>query len=178
MVEILLKDGRIAHVDFLRKSDSTRDMLDYINELITEGADIKMDTLQTIDAEKKWKAERLRNQKEKTGYILIAKIDGKIIGTSGAYRGIGKERDNVTLGIALRKEARGIGLGEILLKTNMEIAKKMFRPKNLYLNVYAKNRIARRLYRKLGFRQFARFKNWIKDGNGYGDMIWMIKEPL
>jgi ribosomal protein S18 acetylase RimI-like enzyme len=55
------------------------------------------------------------------------------------------------VGITLRKEARGRGLGEKLLKEVLKQGIKKFKFKIIILEVLSKNKIAQNLYKKLGF---------------------------
>ena len=128
-----------------------------------------------MDQERKFIADQLEARKKKDGYLLVARVDGKIAGTSHAKRERGKERNNISLGIALAKRYRGIGLGEALLAMNIAIARKM-KPKNIFLSTFAANARAVGLYKKLGFRKFAVFPKWILHNGKYIDSVLMKLE--
>lgn len=173
LAEFRLENGKIAKISFLSRKDKVTELQSFINKLITEKTYILMDKKTTIKEEKKWKKEQLEAFKKKQGYLLVARVDGKIAGTSGAMRGRFKERDNVCLGIGLAKEYRRIGLGKALLGLNITLAKKRLKPKNIYLNVLAPNKPAQGLYKKLGFKQIAVFPKWIKHKGEYVDYLFM-----
>ncbi|MBU1165516.1 GNAT family N-acetyltransferase [Candidatus Micrarchaeota archaeon] len=140
--DIKLKNGKIANVTFLNKNDNTKELLTFINSMIAEQVHIIYDKKFTIEEERKWKKKRLELQKKKCGIELVARINGNIVGTTTAQKGKYKERGNVVLGIAISKEFRGIGLGKELLSLNIQIVKKLFKPKNIYLSVFANNKPA------------------------------------
>ncbi len=175
MDRILLKDGRMAEVSFLSEKDSTWEFLRFINALIAEKTYVSYDRKFTLEQEEQWKKARVEELKKKDGYMLVARVDGKLAGNSGARRDSFKGRNNICLGIAIGKGYRRLGLGEALLKLNIKTAKKFFRPrpKNIYLSVLAPNRPAYSLYTKLGFREFARFRKWLLHRGRYVDHIFM-----
>lgn len=175
MDEIKLRDGRVAKVSYLSKDDSTEELLEFINGLIEENACVLYDRKFTLKEEQEWKKNTLRQLREREGYLLVARVDGKFAGDTGCKRGMFKESGNVCLGVAIAREFRGLGLGEGLLRMNIEHAKKFFNetPKNIYLSVFATNRPAKALYRKLGFKEIAVLPKWLKHKGQYIDHIYM-----
>jgi ribosomal protein S18 acetylase RimI-like enzyme len=158
-----LRDGRTVEISFLSKTDSARGFMDYINDLVEEDAKIHFDHKVSLKEEKKWKADSLSSMKKNDGYALVAKVDGRIAGVSGANRERLRGRGNVFLGISVAKPFRRIGLGEALLGANIATAKTFFKPKAeiIYLSVFGNNKPAISLYHKLGFRIFAAFPKWL-----------------
>ena len=98
----------------------------------------------------------------------------KLIGLSEGFRGKWKDRQNVCLGIAILRKYRGHGLGETLLRRIITLTKKNLKPKNIYLDLFAKNKIACALYKKIGFREFARFPKWFRHRGKDMDKVYMI----
>lgn len=173
--EMTLKDGRIATVRFLDEDDSTRELLGFINTLIREKAYILFDEEFTIKQEENWKRRELDGIRSNESYIISARVDGRLAANSGARKGLHKEKGNVLLGIAVAEGFRGLGLGEALLRLNIETARRFFNPKprNIYLSVFEGNKPAISLYRKLGFKEFARFPKWALHKGRYIDHIYM-----
>ncbi len=171
--KVKLKDGRVATISFLSEKDSVRELQAFINALVAERAHITYDRKVTLKEEKDWKKKRLANLRKRTGYLLVARVDGRMAGTSGGFRDAHKARNNVCLGIGLARGYRSVGLGEVLLRTNIAIAKRFLKPKNIYLSVLAPNKPARALYRKLGFKEFAVFPKWILHNGKYVDHVFM-----
>jgi ribosomal protein S18 acetylase RimI-like enzyme len=81
--------------------------------------------------EEEWKESELESQRKKQGYLLVARVGGKIAATSGAKRERGKGSDNILLGIAVAKKYRGLHLGEKLLRLNIKLAKKKLKARNV-----------------------------------------------
>jgi RimJ/RimL family protein N-acetyltransferase len=173
MDRLELRDGRMAEVSLLSEKDSTRGLNAFINRLIGEKTYIMMDKRVSMKDEEEWKKAELGKIKKKQGFLLIARVGGRIAGTSGAQKEPGKGSGNVLLGIAIAKEFRGIGLGEKLLRLNISMAKKRLDARIIYLDVFAPNKIARALYEKLGFREFARYPKWLRHNGRYVDKLVM-----
>ncbi len=173
---IKLKDGRIAAIGFLSARDSARELQSFINAFVREGSFLLYDRKTSLKDEMKWKKAKLADYRKGNGQVLVARVDGKIAGTSDARREPFKGRENVCLGIAIGSGYRGIGLGETLLRLNIETVRKRQKPKNIYLSVQSPNLPARALYRKLGFREFAVFPKWLKQDGKYVDHIFMKLE--
>jgi ribosomal protein S18 acetylase RimI-like enzyme len=173
--KIKLRDGRVATVSFLSKKDDTKELRKFINALVDEGACILYDRRFTLKEEEEWKKGRLKAHKDKEGYTLVVRVDGHLAATSGCTRGQFKENGNVCLGVAVAKEFRGLGLGEALLKINVRTSKRFFgmKPKNIWLSVFATNRAAYGLYRKLKFKEFSVFPKWLHHNGQYVDHIYM-----
>jgi RimJ/RimL family protein N-acetyltransferase len=175
-LEVKLKDGRTALVDFLKASDSARELQSFINAFVREGSFLLYDRKTSLKDEMKWKKAKLADFRKGDGQVLVARVGGRIAGTSDARREPFKGRDNVSLGIAIASGYRGAGLGEALLRLNIETVRRRQKPKNIYLSVQSPNRPARALYRKLGFREFAVFPKWLKQDGRYADHIFMRLE--
>lgn len=169
-----LKDGRIVEIRSLGAKMPVRTILDYINELIREDAYLLEDMEFTYNQEKEWKKTALKNIRKGNHLHLCAFSGKKMVGGATATRDRGRARGNVLLGIAIAKGFRGAGLGKFLLREMIERAKKKFKPKNIYLSVFAPNRAAMGLYKKLGFRQIGRFPEWVRYKKKHVDVFWML----
>ncbi|MBI5222854.1 GNAT family N-acetyltransferase [Candidatus Micrarchaeota archaeon] len=157
-----------------KKSDSIKAYLDFISELIDENAFLLINKKPTMKEQKVWFKERLSNVK-KGKEILLCVWDGeRHAGNCSAKKEMWKNDQNVEIGLALRKEYRGKGLGEKLLREIIELARKKFKPKNIYLRVFDENKIAQNLYHKIGFREIARFPNWVLHDGKYQDAVYML----
>jgi RimJ/RimL family protein N-acetyltransferase len=171
---IRLKDGRIASVSFLSKRDSAAELQRYINSFLAEGAYLLHDRKYSLKEEREWKRNSLKTMRKGEYYHIIARVDGKIAGTTDARRGRLKERGNVSLGIAIAKPYRGIGLGEAMLGLNIETARRLMKPRNIWLCAFAPNKPALSLYKKLGFRKFAIYPKWLLHKGRYLDDVCLI----
>jgi len=158
----------------LKKNEKVKDLLEYINELIKEDTYISMNKILTYSEEKKWLKERIKSMKKGDSITILAVVGDKIVGITDASRDIGRERENVGIGISVKKEYRGKGIGKKLLNEVISRAKRRLKPKNIYLEVYAPNKVAISLYKKLGFKTVAKLKSWGKYKNKYVDRIFMV----
>ena len=77
--------------------------------------------------------------------------------------------------ISVAKDYRGIGLGGFLINKIINLAKNEIRPvpKIIYLGVFAKNKIAKDLYKKTGFKEVARIPNQLMHKGQLMDEIVM-----
>jgi len=173
IARVKLKDGKEASISFLSKKDSTAELLKFINRIIAEKAYLFQNKKFTLVQEEEWKAAELEKYRRGEGFQLIARVDGKIAGSSGAGREMWKGSGNILIGIAIAKPFRRLGLGELLISINIKTAKKLFRPKNIYLSVLRANKPAHSLYKKLGFKEFAVFPKWMNHYGKYIDQIFM-----
>ncbi len=175
MPKLKLRDGRMAEISFLAKSDDARDFMDYINALVEEDVKIHFDRKVSSEEEEKWKTDALSSMKRNEGYVLVARVDGEVAGVSNANRERLRTRGNVFLGLSVAKKFRRLGLGRALMQTNIDTAKKFFKPESdiIYLSVFGNNKPAISLYQKLGFRIFAAFPNWMPYKKRRVDIIFM-----
>ncbi len=78
-------------------------------------------------------------------------------------------------GIVISSGCRGKGLGKLLMRCLMHLAKETFHIELLHLQVYQDNP-AIQFYEKLGFTEFGRQTHWVKEGEGkYAARIFMEK---
>lgn len=79
--------------------------------------------------------------------------------------------------IGIAQGYRGIELGKYLMSGIIERAKKEFKPriKIIQLEVHANNKAAIGLYKKMGFRQFAKLPKQIQHKGRIDDELIMIK---
>lgn len=158
------------------RSTDARPLMEFINAFVEEersGLLINKET--KIREERRWLKSRLKSVKQKTVVMLVVERDGKIVGNCDVERRIWKESHRASLGIALSREIRGIGVGEELIKRIVALAKqRMHGLERLDLQVIDYNKRAKGLYRKVGFEKVARMPNAVKEGREYFDEDWMI----
>jgi RimJ/RimL family protein N-acetyltransferase len=106
---------------------------------------------------------------------LVAERYGRVVGGADFHRGLWqKSAHTATLGIALLPEARGLGLGEALLRTGIDWAREVGVQK-VKLSVFSTNDRALALYRKLGFEEEARLKREaILDGQPVDEVLMAL----
>jgi ribosomal protein S18 acetylase RimI-like enzyme len=168
-----LKDGRVVDVVLLNPKISVKLLLNYINSFVAEDSFLTHDKPLTLKQEKEWLAGTLKGIKNKEQLYFCAMFENKIVAGCTARKGLGRERGNIILGIAVKSGFRRSGLGEFLMRHTIAESRKKLKPKNIYLSVAAPNKPAKSLYEKLGFKEMARFPKWMKRKGKYHDVIWM-----
>lgn len=152
-------------------------LLSFVNELADEDTYVTVER-QTRKKEKKWLEDQLKAIRKKNLVMVVAEIDGKIVGNCeirrrAVYRRV---RHIGTVGIMVRRKFRGKGIGERLMKTTMAEAKKRIGVSLLTLSVLANNPIAPKLYKKMGFRECGRLPGAFLFREKYFDEVYMFKK--
>ena len=164
--EVIKSGKRFLSID-------TRILRDFINSFVAENAFLLYDKKISLSEEKDWQKSRAKEIDAKT-CLFITCWDGKVMaGNSEVRLDRYKQRHNATFDLAVRKEYRGKGLGEKLLKLAIKEAQSRLKSKNLWIEHIEGNTPARKLYEKLGFREVARMDGYVKHGGRYVDRIIM-----
>jgi len=154
---VTLKNGRAAMIRFVEPRDAEA-LIAHVNEVGAEKVYIMTEKLQIPLSEQE---DHLRKIDRTTTLFLLALIDGRVVGSADVQRGRQtKNAHTGDLGIAIRKEARWIGLGRAMLEDCIRWAREVWIHK-LTLSVFATNESALALYRDLGFQEEARLKGQV-----------------
>lgn len=144
--------------------------MDFINPFVEEKAYLSIQKKVTLRQEGEWlgkKAEEI-DRGEQVEVLLF--VNGKLAGNCDARKGaLPNQKHNVTFGLAVSREWRGHGFGEMLLRKGIEVARKKFKPHRMWIEHDSENKIAARLYRKVGFVQAARLKHYASHFGRYTD---------
>lgn len=175
-----LTDGREVILRYPTEED-VEGMRNLINTLSTEDIYITFSGEQlTLEDEQAYFDQISKDMLSHNMIKLLATHDGKIVGNADVSRDrVGKRRTYhvASFGITLAKEFRGAGLGQELIHTIIEEAKKEIHGLRIIkLAVYAENLTAQTLYTKMGFKEFGRLKEGIWYRGRYIDEIEMYKE--
>ncbi|MGC9048234.1 MAG: GNAT family N-acetyltransferase [Caldisphaera sp.] len=110
---------------------------------------------------------------KKDAIAFVAEENGKVVGMCDIHRlRPNSESSHIgNLGIAIRKEYRGKGIGKKLILKALEEGKNLF--EIIQLEVFSNNKIAISLYEKVGFITYGIFPNRIKRKDKYYDVILM-----
>jgi len=152
--------------------------LDFINSLIEEDAQILFNEKFSLKEEKEWIKQELESIKEKKQVVLVAKNKNQVVGIADIKLQRGRQNHIGELGISIRKEFRGMGLGKYLMKEVLDLAKRELKPqpKIIRLSVFSTNKIAQNLYQKFGFKTVAQIPKQVQYQGKLVDEIIMIKE--
>lgn len=121
----------------------------------------------------KWFASLMKGIKSGSKIAVVAEVGGKVVGMCEASReSNGSDKLHIgSLGILIRKEYRGMGLGKAMMKDIIKKSRGKY--EIMTLGVFANNMGAKALYRKIGFRKYGFLKNGIKRRGRYMDEEWM-----
>jgi RimJ/RimL family protein N-acetyltransferase len=149
--------------------------LKHMNRLVAEKAYINMQRRLTLAEERGWLRRAQRTNREGKRNAIVVVMDGEMIG--GAGMGPGASGGNLHVGgvgIALSR-MRGKGIGTRLMRLLERLARKNRKLKLRRLSVAEKNRPARVLYDKLGYRQVGRIPKGFRYYGKLMDEIIMVK---
>jgi RimJ/RimL family protein N-acetyltransferase len=166
------KDGHKVTLRTLRWEDLD-DMLEMINSLVEEKADIIRDTLVTREEEIEWLSRALVRQEKNETIHIVAEVNGRAVANSEITRLSGYEKHVGMIGIAIKNGFREVGIGTEMMRTLIELGKKMDL-KVLELSAFANNERAIHVYEKIGFVETGKVpKKFYKEGK-YIDETRMV----
>lgn len=132
----------------------------------------------TLAAEKKWLDGQLQGIKAKNRVQLLMFCGGKLCGISDVHAlTMGSARHTAVFGISIAKGFRGQGLGKLLMQLILKEAKRHVRGlKIITLGVFGDNKVARDLYKKLGFKRYGLLPGGARHGDKYVPHEQMYKK--
>ena len=168
------KDGKKVVLRSVKWEDLD-DLIEFINSLVEEGADILRSSKVTRSEEAEWLGNRLACVDKGELIDAVAEVDGTVIANSE----VDKRSDIMShvgvLGIGIKQGYRGIGVGTQLMKTLIDESKKAGL-KILVLDHFATNKTARQLYEKMGFKEAGKIPKGIYKNGNYIDLVRMTLE--
>ena len=170
--KVKIKDGRMIILRRPKMSDVNQ-LKDYINALIDEDAMIRINEKQTLKSERVWLTDLMRKIRKNKLHKFVAEYNGEIIGNVELRKQIGRESHVAIIGLSVKKEYRRLGVGTVLMKRILGIGKQDKEIKVIIIDVYADNKPAIKMYKKLGFKHAARLKNRVKYKGKLGDKLIM-----
>ncbi len=168
------KDGRKVTLRSLRWED-LGDLLDFINSLVDEGTDILRTERVTRKEEVEWLGRRLAQIENGELIGIVAEVDGKVIGNSEVGKRGGPMSHVGDVGIGIRSGYRGVGIGAELMRALIDESMKVGL-KILVLDHFATNKTAKRLYKKMGFKDAGMIPRGIYKNGKYIDLARMVLE--
>lgn len=154
-----------------------KEFLNFINSLVEEDAKILMNKKMNLKEEVEFLEKEIKRVKERKKVCLIARDGNEVIANTSIEIGVYRRNHIGKLGIAIRDDYRGIGLGTYLVQEIMKLAKRGLKPspKIFQLEVYENNKSAIGLYKKMGFKIVGKLPKQIQyKGKLIGEYI-MIK---
>lgn len=150
-------------------------LMSFINSIVSEPmSGILMNKKVSLKAEEAWLSGRLEEVRRRTTVMLLVERDGRVVGNCHLFRLPGKHAHRASLGVALRREARGMGVGEAVIRRTIELGLSRFKGlEAIDLSAFAYNDRAQSLYKKLGFEEYGRVPRSSKEGDRYYDEVLM-----
>jgi len=156
------------------KKIGAKAFMDFINPFVDEKAYLSVQKKVTLKQEREWLGKKAEGIDKGEQVEVLLLVNGKVAGNCDARRGaLANQKHNVTFGLAVSREWRGHGFGEMLLRKGIEVARKKFKPHMMWIEHDSENKIAARLYRKMGFVQMARLKHYNNHFGRYTDSCIM-----
>ncbi len=153
-----LKDGQSIILRTLKWED-LEDCLEMINSLVDEKANILKDQIVTREEEIDWLARALSRMEKNEVVYIVAEVKGRMVANSEVCRHLGGYDKHVgSIGIAIRKGFRDLGIGTEMMKTLVEQAKVMGL-KVLVLSAFANNQRAIHVYENSGVTTYGRVQS-------------------
>jgi len=108
-------------------------------------------------------------------HVLVAELDGRVVGYAGLHVREGKRRHSAWLGIAVHDEFAGRGAGQLLMKGLLDLADQWIGLTRVDLEANAENERAVAMYRRYGFVEEGRQKKAYFTDGAYVDAILMAR---
>ena len=169
------KKGKEIILRNLKKDDAQK-LMCMINSVIAENDYILMLDKVTLKQEKGIVEKWFGKIRKKEMVILVAEHKNKIIGNSQITIGKGARAHVGNFGITLVNGFREEGIGSVLMKETLYLAKKLLKVSLITLEVYVTNKRAQSLYTKTGFKKVGLMPKAIKRKGKYISEIIMYKE--
>jgi RimJ/RimL family protein N-acetyltransferase len=126
----------------------------------------------TVENEKIWINNFNQNQ---DSLVLVAELNQEITGLLFFMPNTKKKNSHTgEFGVSVHPNMQRQGIGKLLIESLLAWAKESVRIEKVYLNVFATNTHAVKLYERLGFREEGRHIKAVKQLNGeYVDVLQM-----
>jgi RimJ/RimL family protein N-acetyltransferase len=153
------------------KWEDLDDLLQLINSLVDEKADIARVEKATREEEIDWLSKALSLLEKDETFYLVGEVEGKSVAISEINKRSGCEKHVGIVGIAIRSGFRDLGIGTEMMKALVSHAKEAGL-KVLTLTAFASNERAIHVYEKVGFVQTGRVpKKFFKEGRFVDEVI-------
>ena len=152
------KDGRsvVLRTPEWRDLD---DLLELINSLVDEKAEIYITEKFTREDEAEWLTKALSRLEKDEQFFLAAEVDNKVVALSDFQIKEGDpEQHPGVLGIIVRNGYRDLGIGTEIMQTMLEQAAS-FGFRKVTVNAFATNKRAIHVYKKVGFIETGIMRN-------------------
>ncbi|MGA3112573.1 MAG: GNAT family N-acetyltransferase [Candidatus Bathyarchaeia archaeon] len=170
---VTLKNGQTASLSWLEQADLA-EVVEALNSVIREQKYLLIvNEISDLESEHRWFAEEI----DLGMRYLVARVDGKVVGGASLTPLPGKRGHIAEYGIYVIDSQRNLGLGTLMTKAFVEIARKSHF-EIIQLSVFSNNKRAMHIYGKCGFKKCGKLKHDVKFTDGtYTDRI-LMEQPL
>lgn len=164
---IIIRDPKISDL---------KQTLIYVNKLSKEKTYVLFqgETI-TEKSERKWLKNNIKAIEENKSVLKFMFYKDELIGICDINLKSGAKEHVGSFGLSIDKRYRGKGLGNMLMDEVLNASKKIKKMRCIYLEVFAENIAAIKLYEKKGFIKCGLFKNGLKRRGKFTDEMMMYK---
>ena len=132
----------------------------------------------SLKDEREWLVGCIERNRKKEGVTLLVSTGQNIIGICNIQAKKKKIHKHIgDLGISVAKDFRGEGIGWLLMISVLEeVKKKLKYLKIVTLAVFEENKMARTMYKKIGFKEIGVLPASLRYRGGYSNEVLMYKE--
>lgn len=110
-----------------------------------------------------------------TDMVIVAELDGAIVGLAGLHRHQGRRQHAADLGMSVHDDYRRRGIGKALLQALIEAADRWLGISRIELTVFSDNEAAIGLYRQAGFVTEGVLKSYALRDGAFADVLAMAR---
>ncbi|WP_432663900.1 GNAT family N-acetyltransferase [Wukongibacter baidiensis] len=163
-------------MDIIIRSVKTSDASDFNEMRVQDG--VRENTLGII-TETVMKSENFLKNIDSDTHMLVAEADGKVVGIVGLnIMKNPRMRHSASLGISVRKEYQGQGIGRKLMEKILDVADNWLMIIRIELGVLEDNENAMKLYKSFGFEVEGKKKYAIARNGVYVDEYLMARYTI
>ena len=168
-----LKNNMKLEIDKAVKTDAVQ-IIEYLNIVGGESDNLLFGANEfhmSVEAEEVFIENLLSS---KTSALFVGKIEDEVV-CVGSFMALNKLRiaHQADLAISVKKNYWNIGVGTQLMQNMIDFAKGNGQTEILHLGVKSDNINAQNLYKKMGFIEIGKYKNFFKINGNYYDEILM-----
>jgi L-phenylalanine/L-methionine N-acetyltransferase len=119
--------------------------------------------------------ERFGSHFEGDRYLLVALVDGRVVGNLGMWAESGRRRDVGSFGMSVHDEFQGRGIGTALMAAMIDLADNWLGLRRIQMEVWADNAAAIHLYEKFGFEVEGTGRQYARRAGQYVDALFMAR---
>jgi len=134
--EIVVRAAEVTDADAIQ---------DIFNQHLAQANTLQL-PWRSVERRREWLTRNIAD-----GHLLVAEVDGRVVGNLGLHVEQGRRRDVAGIGMSVHDAYQGRGVGTGLMQAMVELADRWLMLRRIELTVYTDNAAAVHLYEKFGF---------------------------